>query len=246
MTLDKDLIQGIINSLEVPSHFGIDEDGEDIDGVFDSTEYAIRDTLPSKTYNIFSGVSKMVIVPLFCDFVFKVSFNGYYYYPYNPNRMEDVGEDIEEFEYFGGSGGSDSSDYCLAEYEKYQELKEAGISQLFAETQYAGNTKDGVRIFVQEKAYPLSRQSKSKKPISQASRDKAKAIKDKATYEVFDYIYNQEWWAAVIECYGEEMIQKLENYIQHDDSVVEDMHNDNYGWRLDGTPCIIDFTDYNG
>lgn len=242
MTLDKTLISDVCNSLLIPADFGIDEDGDDIYGVFDAVSTDMKGVLADDSYCLASGVTKLVIIPELCDFVFKVSFNGYYYQQYDDNKLED--EDSYAFEQFAGSGGSDSSDYCLAEYEKYQDLRAAGVSMFFAETEFAGVTKDGSRIFIQEKAYPRSHGNSSKK-ASQESKDRVKSMESHNELNLFDYIYDTDWWALALECYGEDALQALEEYIQKDDSPLQDMHDENFGYRLDGTPCIIDFTDYN-
>lgn len=244
MTLDKNLISDVCNSLFIPADFGIDEDGDDLYGIFDAVADDMRDVLPENSYRLASGVTKLVIIPEYCDFVFKVSFTGCYYQQYDDNKLKDEDEDSYTFEQFCGSGGSDSADYCLAEYEKYQDLKAAGVGMFFAETEFAGTTKDGSRIFIQEKVYPRSHGGSSKK-ISQESKDHVKNMKNHRELSVFDYIYDTDWWALAFECYGENALHALEEYIQKDDSPLQDMHNENFGWRLDGTPCIIDFTDYN-
>ena len=63
MTLDKNLISDVCNSLFIPADFGIDEDGDDLYGVFDAVADDMKGVLPENSYRLASGVTKLVIIP---------------------------------------------------------------------------------------------------------------------------------------------------------------------------------------
>lgn len=257
MRYNRDVAMRIFEILEdyLPTHFGkvCDQDDDYIVGI---DEIESRICAIDNTVKFYSGVSKMVIVAeSLGNVAIKVPFNGCYeysdeYYDYQHSDEYDYADDEEEwdferkyyFEKFCGGGGRYNNDYCAEEYAAYKELKELGYEKFVAETELLGGI-NGMYILVQE--FVTSMNDFDKKIInSKKSVEASKRIRE-------DYVsankVDDDWVAACIEHYGEELSEKFFNYTEEDGySILADAHWGNYGYREDGSPCVLDFSDYNG
>lgn len=207
------------------------------------------------TVRFYSGVSKLAIVAeSLGEVAIKVPFNGCYecsdeYYDYMHSDEYDDDDDDEEwdfdrkycFEKFCGGGGRYNDDYCAEEYAAYKELKELGYEKFVAETELLGGI-NGMYILVQEFVTPMNNYCK-KIVNSQRSIETSQRIRE-------DYVtankVDDVWVAACVEHYGEELSEKFFNYTEEDGySILADAHWGNYGYREDGSPCVLDFSDFN-
>lgn len=232
MTFNQNLINKFLDAIfPLPKNFGItvssyEEEANDSIIEFETNVHAV-DSEASVRW----GISKIVIIsPKLKDIVIKIPFNGYY----------DEGYEVVHWNNFIWATGSDSKDYCLAEYEKYKKLKIYNLDCFVAKTWYY-KTIDGVRVFLQEKAISIndSCNNDNIKP-SKKSQDLA----DK-WYEEDKFGINPEWIAICLDRYGKSRVERFLYYCENIDSdILEDAHCGNYGYRANGTPCVIDYSNF--
>ena len=251
MRYNRDVAMRIFAVLEeyLPENFG---KAQDEDFIVDIDEIEDKIWAIDHTVEFYSGVSKLVIVAESLGKVaIKVPFNGCYeyseeYYDYLNSDEYDDNEDWDfnskyYFENFRNGGGKWNSDYCAEEYATYKELKELGYEKFVAETELLGGI-NGMYILIQE--FVTSMNDFDKKIInSKKSIEASKRIRE-------DYVsannVDDDWVAACIEHYGEELSEKFFNYTEEDGyAILADAHWGNYGYREDGSPCVLDYSDYN-
>lgn len=236
MLFNKELINKILDAIfPLPEQFGIvlyaneyeeDEQIEDI-------KYKIQKI--DSTASIEYGMSKMVIMsPKLKNIVIKIPFNGYF--------MEEKGvydnKAKKTWEPFYFAPCSDASDYCLAEFEKFDKLKTYDLDCFVAKTIYYKNIFD-TNVFIQEQVIPVNCSEKVYKP-SKKSRD----IAEKWHEEEKVYM-DTNWIANCIDKYGQSKVERFLNYCENiDPDLLEDVHSGNYGYREDGTPAILDFSNF--
>ena len=251
MRYNRDVAMRIFAVLEkyLPENFGKVEDDElivNIDEIEDKI-WAIDHTVE---FN--SGASKLAITAKSLGKVaIKVPFNGCYEYSeeYYDYLYSDEYDDEEDwgfsskyyFENFRGGGGEYNDDYCAEEYAAYRELEGLGYEKFVAETELLGCI-NGMHILVQEFVTSINNFDKkiinSKKSVEASKRIR----KDYASANNVD----NSWVVACIEHYGEELSEKFFNYTEEDGYfILADAHWGNYGYREDGSPCILDFSDFN-
>lgn len=250
MNINYSFIEKVLDKIfPLPEKFGVGADNEDVEMI----EYDLQQNI-DEDIQIFHGISKMVIVaPALGDIVIKIPFNGQYSYRcrYNyfhhsnrwvSNRWVDETESEKpiEFDYFCGASGADETDYCLAEYEKYQELRDHALDCFVAKTLFYG-IRDGVRIFLQEKA--MAADQSSEKPLpSKNSLKIAHEYQDNNNYAYMDF----RWVANCIDRYGKGITERFLHYASEtDEEILGDMHDGNYGYRDDGSPVLLDFSDFH-
>lgn len=233
----EDKLTKVMNEINkiVPEQFGgFDDDDADTDTIWQ----ACRDAgLHYDEFEIDNGASKCVANIIGCDSVLKVPYSGAWFM--NTKWDEETGEITEEeecFDFFCGAENSEnSSDYCLTEYEKYMELKAAGLEMFFPKTEIFGECKAGY-VLKQEK---VKTWYEDKPKTSDASEKKASEM---GRYTNIP----DEWLAAAIEYYGEELVQKLVTYCHDVDGTIDaDMHYGNIGFRIGGGPVILDFSGFS-
>lgn len=245
MNINYSFVDEILDAIfPLPEKFGI---GADMDKVENIETILQRDI--NEDIRVCNGISKMVILaPALGDIVIKIPFNGQYTYGerFGPRRHSSkwVDESEEgvpiEFEYFSGAGGSDETDYCLAEYEKYQNLIASCLDIFVAQTLFY-KIKNGVRIFLQERVNPVEDSIATPRP-SEKSIKAAKRYSNDSAYVYMDC----NWIANCIENYGEEITEKFLSYATDiDEDILGDMHDGNFGYRDDGTPVLLDFCDFH-
>ena len=206
------------------------------------------------TAEFYSGVSKLAIIAeSLGEVAIKVPFNGcyecsdeYYDYQHSDKRYDDDDEEWDfdrkyYFEEFNSGGGKYNNDYCAEEYATYKELKELGYERFVAETELLGGI-NGMYILVQEFVTSMD-DCCEKISNSQLSIETSKKIKENY---LSAYSVASVWVAACVEHYGEELSDKFFNYTEDDGYfLLADAHYGNYGLRKDGSPCILDFSDFN-
>lgn len=234
MTFDKEVIDYILDDIIFPiPEIGIIED-DDCDSCVNLDIFKDRIRKSGEKITIEYGMSKFVLIsPLLTNVVIKIPFNGSYEYD------EETGELFyKEFE--GASNDDDWSDYCLAEYNKYLNLKHKHLDCFVAKTLYY-KTINNTRIFLQEKVIPKFNIINERVP-SERSHNQAKAI----THHARRFSDNK-WVANCIDLYGENKVEQFFDYCTKVDSdILNDCHSGNYGYRLNGTPVIFDYSDFKG
>jgi hypothetical protein len=212
MTFNYELVNKIIDEiLPLPYQFGIDleEESELPDWIEEDIMGHL--SLVDPDARLYHGVSKLVIVsPNLGGVVIKIPFNGWY---------------DDGFYEFCEANAADQTDYCLAEYEKYLELKERHLDCFVAKTLLYKKIC-GVRIFIQEWATSVEDDYEDHLP-SPGSRELAKEWEDND-----NFCADSEWIANCIDYYGQKKVEEFLNYCRCEDTdIVADLHSQNYGYR---------------
>lgn len=219
-------IEKMFYNLDIPQEFGGNIDTEDYDWLYDWCDSTVKKHL-AIPHSYEHGISKLVFIFPNCDWVVKIPFNGYYTAIWND---EEEKYDNETWNYF--KNAMDSWDYCNVELEKYEQLQSLGLECFLAETRYLCSDRDNYPIYIQEKVIPHVNDKKKRTPTKKS----LELIKGK-------YYFNATWVALAIDFYGEEKTFQFLNYIDEiDTDMGEDLHSGNYGYRADGSPCLIDFS----
>ena len=209
--------------LDIPMIFGTDEDFQatpEMNYVFKQLDNSVRTEW---------GVSQFVIINDEWDKVVKIPFSGGYAYHYID--LGDSEEEYEEFEEW-------SRDYCEYSVNIYNAAKKKGIAKIFAETKLLGKTVNGVKIYTQEKI-----DSPYAKKDIEYNEDSLTIVKNKRIYNRAYNRFCSNWLAKAIDCYGEVLVDKFINFCIEAD--INDTHNNNYGYRKDGSPVIFDYASFD-
>ena len=230
MTFNRDFINKILDSIfPLPEEFGLIDNEEPID--FEIIQDKVFNVDPAA--NIFFGASKMVIVsPTIGDVAIKIPFNGSFEYDYSSS--EDT-----IWTPFLFVPGSKEYDYCLAEYEKYEKLKIYELDCFVAKTIFY-KTLYNVNIFLQELVTSVAEIYENYPLASDNSRKTAKEWYIEGRFNI-----DPEWIANCIDTYGE---SKVKNFLYYctdiDEDILNDAHSNNYGYRKDNTPVILDYSNF--
>lgn len=232
MTFNNKLVDKILEAIfPLPEEFGVIlQDDEEIEPVdFSYVQEAVVDADPDA--DVYFGMSKLVICsPHLGGIVIKIPFNGFYYVD------EETGELI--WNDFTWATGSDNSDYCLTEFEKYKRLRTYGLDCFVAKT-FFYKVKSGVRVFIQEEVSSMNDLYQTRKP-SQKSSDLVKKWREEGKVHM-----DSEWVANCLDKYGKSKVERFLYYCANiDPDILEDMHDGNFGYRGDETPCILDYSNY--
>lgn len=225
-TVGRKIIETVFESIGVYHTRQLAEDDIDFDQLY-------LDTSPiDEDIEFYNGVSKLVIYsPAFSEqAVIKIPFNGYY--------EEGEPNEYPEWLEFVSADCENGWNYCEAEYNKYKQLQKENISCFVAKT-LPFITIFGVTCFIQEFVKPIGT-CFQEKAYSFESTTKAKTlIKEKRI------AINSNWVTACIEFYGLEKTSQFFEYADKvDRAILRDAHCENYGYRLNGTPCLLDYSDF--
>jgi len=233
MVFNYNLVNKILEAIfPLPEEFGVVENEINEPVHFSTIQQAVFDVDP--TARVCHGASKLVIVSSkLGDVVIKIPFNGYY------TESKDAGELI--WTYFYGADGQDESDYCLAEYEKFQQLKTYGLNCFVAKTLLYKKINN-FRVFLQEYVVPkedIYYNGYCPSPKSQ------KIAEEWYKQKMFDI--DSQWIANCLDKYGESKVKKFLFYCNNiDPDILADTHSGNYGYRENNTPCILDYSNFTG
>lgn len=233
---DKNIVNKILKQIfPIPENFGAGEiEGEKL---FYQIKHKIKQI--DDSIEVTRGLTKLVIVlPEQYNYVIKIPFNGHYY--------------GKEFAFFkNANNDEDYSDYCLTEYLKYQQLKKEKLECFVAKTIYY-KTINSTRIFIQEKIIPLEKSYSSFNPFeppepSERSKKIAHSLIDDNSDNYICFPDDIEWISNCIDIYG---FKKTEDFFiycsEYDSDILDDAHDGNYGYRKNGEPAILDYSNYNG
>lgn len=184
-----------------------------------------------------AGASKVVFGWTNKDWVVKIPLQGY-------SRGECDWEDEEEaeekddFYYFEGACNSKNEwDYCQKEVENYKEACSAGLEMFFPETKLIGLTPThGFPIYLQRKVDEVGVDNGEEKGFTSAQISKAVELSNDGP------IYRWQAIASAIQNYGEELTQRLFNFINDFD--IDDLHPGNLGF-MNGRFVIFDFSGFS-
>ena len=181
----------------------------------------IPDRLQRESYN--HGVSKLVIF-LNESEVIKIPLNGIFEYCY----------EYDEYVF----NPFHTEDYCAVEENIYYEAESEGIEEFFAKTEYVGQADCGTLIYKSERVLPYycenTLEMRRKVPSNEA-KDSANKVDTPLPFD---------WLVRAYDYYGEEKVKHLISFIEEHD--LHDFHSDNVGFRKNGAPVILDYSDYRG
>ena len=191
------------------------------------------------------GATQVCIIDPDLEDVIKIFFNGEFY-----GDDDDYGYDVKFTEF--------CHDYANIAETIYEDALKLGFGDFFAAFEKIGETDGSHRpVFRQEFVTPLedggdSHPSKKsidivvKKQYAEYDEDDIddyfnEAIyMERAKWRTFD----TNWTAAAIDAYGYELVERFLNFVR-ETSIHLDMHSGNYGYRKDGTPCILDWAGFD-
>ena len=245
---EKEFIKELFAEIDLPDDFGPTEyddyDGEDILWRLNSNSEI--------KFKAACGASKFVLISDAFPFVVKVSFNGYWVKDERDEVDEEDEVEHDDDYYFVEFEGANTSkfykgihtndDYCATEAAIYQKMHELGFERFFAKTSFL-SCVNHKRIFVQEKVTPyLSVENDVFKSIhtSKEAADLANRIR---------IPFSAVWIESAIRFYGLKLTLDFMNFLVSDDNIariiIDDLHSNNYGYRKNGEPCILDYSGYN-
>lgn len=239
MTFNSKLADDILEAIfPLPEHFGIivPNDDDAVPICFNLLQEKVEKVDPCAELHF--GMSKFVITSYHLGNVaIKIPFNGYYECGWDYENDCDDLDNLEWYD-FCWATGPDSSDYCLAEYEKYKRLKTYGLDCFVTKTIFYKEIC-GVRIFIQEFATSICDDFTPRR-ASKGSHDLAFRWQKERKFNM-----DVEWIANCLDKYGKSKVTRFLLYCENlDPDILEDIHSGNYGYRNDGTPCILDFSNF--
>jgi hypothetical protein len=179
------------------------------------------------------GVSKAVIIcKEFCGVVLKIPFNGVFW--------EDYGHPGKKIWHnFENADAENPADYCFLELKIYKMLQDSGIQNFAAKTKFY-KKKDGWSFYLQEEVIPCEQGS------YQTPSNKSRRLVDKWYYsDKVDNSFDLDWFAACIDYYGIAKVKRFLDYCCNYPEITDDLHDQNYGYRKNGTPVLLDFCGFN-
>lgn len=181
-----------------------------------------------------NGCTKCVIIPPGgYDYVVKI--------PFSCDSSEED-DDCEFHSALSPLTNEEGWDYCSVEADTYFLAKQEGIDMFFAETRYIGDYNN-YPIYVQERCEGVHKEETDtvKSPATPDLKRRAEKLQDDLSSI---YIFTRDFLAAALFVYGEELIKKLNNFIE--EYAVGDLHTENYGYQY-GTfvPIIYDYSGYH-
>lgn len=221
----------VFKNLHIPEFFGIDYYDE-ICPVVEEWIEALRQC--GVTFEWFHGVSKVACLFPESEWVVKVPFNGHFSYKWDEKLGDYDFEDSDWIPFVRALGYE--WDYCAVEVDEYKSAKDIGLEVFFAETRKLCDAGGRYPIYIQERVSPCDSTGSNKTPSNKAMRSAKKMNTCR---------FDLEWVATAIDCYGEELVDKFLYYVNEEyPHIGDDMHAGNYGYRKDGTPCLLDFSDW--
>lgn len=177
-----------------------------------------------------TGVSKVVIIPHDSSYVLKI-----------PYRGARDGEDYYDFHYAGNK--IRDWDYCETEAEIYDAFKEEGLECFLAKTVRYGEDATGYPLYLQEKCITSY---DYEDPDSNYTYDDTERKAFRSMFACGIAVANNTWNMKAIMYYGvEKYIRFMQLCLDRFPDVLDDLHSENYGYRTDGSPVLIDFSSWN-
>ena len=236
MTFNGKLINDILEAIgPLPERFGLEiEDDEPTEPIFYEEICSAIHDVDEEAYVRF-GMSKMVIIsPNIGDVVIKIPFNGCFFVEYDED--DQCNSSWSPFIWSPAAGSK--SDYCLAEWQKFKRLKTYGLDCFVAKT-YFYRELCGTRIFLQERVIPLD-DVVSEHHASAHSLDVAKQWYYNGKSDI-----EPDWLAVCLDKYHQSKVERFLHYCSNIDlDILEDLHDSNIGYRINGTPCILDYSNF--
>lgn len=256
MNVNREVVDKMIQTIPPilgDSPFGLlmDDDGPHDPICFDEIQEAILNIDGSA--EIKWGMSKLVIIaPSLKDIVIKIPFDGIYDFHYDDvyyqkkksehTYYDEHGEwDFHKFNSVKSKDKKNKTDYCAVEVEKYQDLFAIDLDIFVAETYLYDTMSNGIRVYIQEKAFSSEDDPEwSTRRSSANSGATARKWIDEESIPL-----ESNWIGLCIDKYGEERTKEFLDYCNYKDpTLISDTHCGNIGYRMDGSPLIIDYSGF--
>ena len=174
-----------------------------------------------KGYVTATGATKFVVIG--DSTVLKIPFNTY---------IDFIRKDKEDI--------YSIPDYCEIETSIYNQAKEyGGIDQFFAREEKVGEIA-GMPIYEQEKC--ITYRDDERDRDEEYLETIEKISKECDVKNIFFGCLR--WTAELVYYYGWKAVNRLIDYCK-EYGYINDLHDGNYGYRADGTPCFIDYSGYD-
>lgn len=226
------------------STYWMDESEEDLDDAYEGL-FSVLDNVDWVSH----GVTKLVVAfkdeP---DYVFKIPFQGGIVVDYN-NDSWDYVTNPYDYEYTHANKyeveGLSNWDYCETEQYVYNQAKEQGVEDLFANTFFLTqlwNYTTPFRIYASQKIEHPGFYDAGK-VISENSRREASNISiiyrrsTKRSGNICDNIL-----AAFVEDYGYDIASQFFVFVNNLD--IRDLHGDNFGFDSAGHIKVLDYSSF--
>lgn len=135
-----------------------------------------------------------------------------------------------------------TGDYCSVEEEYYEMATEEGLEDFFARTYCVNPDWRDCPVYVQEKVRDVFAEKGSN---SSHSSEEVETTRSKVSSWGYDGRLALTFICDLILAYGEEKTKKFLDFLNRESSNLNDLHQNNYGYRLDGTPCLIDYSGFH-
>lgn len=253
MNYTKDLVMSMVadalgdNPEGVFVNYGFysgDEDAVIYSGI--NKPFLVSDT---KKFAVAAGATKLCIIPknTHYDWVIKIPLTGIYTYAYMLDDIDTTTKGPGFISALEESGLDDETLIKIAEFDTDYVAEEESLEgdmfnslayKLLAHNFFVGMYGD-IPVYVQERAekvYACSNHSYDYQPkMSEKIMDMITSI---TAHTELEY----GWLFDVVLYYG---MMKAADMLYDIELYCSDLHNENYGYRKDGTPIIIDYGGYD-
>lgn len=207
------------------------------------------------------GATKGVLIFSELNFVVKIPFSGQeecsgshyedsqgnsrwnYIGTHTPSKWIKVEGESKFYDFCGAKSADEDNNwnYCQAESELSIKAKNAGLAPCFAITSFLGFA-NGYPIYIQDRCSMFSDESSStnKEKYKNRTREDYKSLRE-VRERVDFWSINDDWLLDFLIYFGEEILERLANFIFDND--IEDLHNGNIGY-IKGVPCLVDYSSY--
>lgn len=178
-------------------------------------------------FQIYMGMTKLVIVPRKRNYVIKIPFTGFYSCTYDEDGFETDFKPV----------GEATQDVCQIEDDFYENASDE-LQQILTPNFFIMNI-DGLSIYIQEKYSTTYENSKYSFDIDYVKT--ISPIKNKIINHVTNKRLGKSFVGALIETFG---ITKAAKVV-YETEYIDDLHRGNYGFAKDGRCMIFDYAGYN-
>lgn len=216
-------------------------------------------------FEMFHGASKAVIVLNDYDIVIKIPFNCFSYdsgsWLFEEDPSAEITDDkllnmepfFSEATYFFSENGNIINteygwDYCFSESTVYEVAEDYGFEDFFAETTLFCNAKNNYPIYIQKKCityYDYIDENETDKKVSKEDLTEVrKSISSKTKNEYSTDSFPIFFIYSLVQKYGETKTAEFLDFVC-ENGFDRDMHTDNFGFSLDGSPVLIDYSGFD-
>ena len=123
--------------------------------------------------------------------------------------------------------------YCQIEAEIYDSAIEEGLDMFFAGTRLAGYTANGYPFYISERVQQCGGKTPPQNSLERADQMRMYSMGE----------FSRLWLAEAIEWYGEELVERLIDFVN--DQHINDLTCGNAGYRADGAPVLLDYSGFS-